>query len=154
MNMKRIVPLLTAAALVVSMTACSSDTAAQPSEAAGVAVQVGLAGGVENHGVGDPGGAAEEVLLEIGFLGGGDGDAGMESRRRGDGHRLDGRVCQEFFKIIVCLAVELLGACFRGGWISVVEANQFRVVQRLQRLCVQFGNHAGANDAKTDWLDG
>ena len=42
MNMKRIVPLLTAAALVVSMTACSSDTAAQPTEAAGVAVQTTL----------------------------------------------------------------------------------------------------------------
>ena len=42
MNMKRIVPLLTAAALVVSMTACSSDTTTQTGEAAGVAVQTTL----------------------------------------------------------------------------------------------------------------
>ena len=42
MNMKRILPLLTAAALMVSMTACQSDDAAQPTEAAGVAVQTTL----------------------------------------------------------------------------------------------------------------
>jgi len=42
MNMKRILPLLTAAALMVSMTACNSDATPQPSEAAGVAVQTTL----------------------------------------------------------------------------------------------------------------
>ena len=42
MNMKRIVPLLTAAALTVSMTACKTDTAPQSTEAAGVAVQTTL----------------------------------------------------------------------------------------------------------------
>ena len=71
----------------------------------------------------------------------------------GDSDRLDHRVGKEFFQTLITAAVEFFCQFCRRIKIEVKHPDQCGIVQLTDGAGVKIGDHTGADDAETDFLN-